>query len=393
MRKKGVIIIPGIPYPPINGHKLKIYNLIKILSKYMDLHVIIISKERLNKDAINFLNAHSYKFAHFKLGYLEIVSRLFLSIFSQTPFQVAYYTLSSVNSYIKNNTSEDAIVFLNLIRTCGYAKLFSKRKKIVLDMVDLLSLSYEKSYNTTTSLMYKPIYKIEGAKLRSYEKKMVTLSNLTLCVNYDETNYLKSYGNTKWLPNGVNEALFKYDKIDDQYKNSIGFFGAMHYQPNIDAVLWLDQFVLDFIDPSITLYIIGSNPSKQVLNIARKRKNVIVTGFLEDPYLILNSCFAIVAPMQNGGGIQNKILETMALGKINILTSLCANPIRGAKSNEHFIIADEPEQMSSQINLMHQKPQDYQKVGVEARRFIKEHYTWQSYEDKLKLELKELDKE
>jgi glycosyltransferase involved in cell wall biosynthesis len=148
----------------------------------------------------------------------------------------------------------------------------------------------------------------------------------------------------------------------------------MHYQPNIDAILWLDKYVLDYINPSIRFYIVGSNPSLQVLSVARKRKNVFVTGFLDDPYIILNSCNAVVSPMQNGGGIQNKILESMALGKINILTSVCSKPIKGGQHLEHFIVEDDPMNFASLINDVCFSAEKFNGIGENAKDLILNFY-------------------
>ncbi|WP_069660391.1 glycosyltransferase [Arcticibacter eurypsychrophilus] len=386
MKKKCLIIIPGIPYPPVNGYKLKIYNLIKILFKHYDLHLIIISREVPNAIERKFLEDHSYKYAYFRIELISALLRVFISIFSSIPFQVAYFTLPTVRRYIKRNANSDEIVFLNLIRSGEYIDLFRK-KNVVFDMVDLLSKSYVKSYHSTKSLMYKVIYKIEAKRLKIYELKVVKESLLTLCVNNDDANYLSAFGKSIWLPNGVNDSLFIYNKLSSKYKHSIAFFGAMHYQPNIDAVIWFDHYVMNHIDSNIIFYIIGAKPSKQILNILKHRDNVIVTGFMEDPYLILNSCFAVIAPMQNGGGIQNKILETMSLGKINILTSHGADPIKGAVNDVDFIVRNTPLEMAIKINDIFKHPSKYKAMGGNASRFIKENYTWERYEENLLIAL------
>lgn len=382
MKKNCLIIIPGIPYPPVDGHKLKIYNLILILSKHYNLHLITISKENLSSEQVEFVNKHSYKSKHFKITPLATLFRLFKSIFSGIPFQVGYFTFSSLKRYILNNTQNDTIAVLNLIRTCEYLEVLSD-KYIILDMVDVLSKSYLKSNETTSSKLYSLIYGIEGNRLVEYEKKCLSKANLTLCVNQEDTLNLSSYGKVKWLPNGVNESLFNYTKRDTDYSDYIVFFGAMFYQPNVDAMIWFDKYVLDHLDPNIKVVVIGARPSTSILNIAKKRTNVKVTGFLDDPYSIINSCFAVIAPMQNGGGIQNKILEAMGMGKVNILTSYAADPIVGAGSNKHFIVENDPVIMAQKINEVYRSPSSFIKMGQDAAMLIRSKYTWESYEDEI----------
>lgn len=389
MKKKCLIIIPGIPFPPVDGHKLKIYNFILILSKHFDLHIITISKENINSAQLQFVNEYSYQNKHFKLGVFGSIIRLLKSIFSSIPFQVNYFTLFGVKNYIREHTNQDDFVVFNLIRTCGYVNQLSD-KFMILDMVDSLSNSYLKSRETTTSFLYRFIYGIEGNRLDKYEKESIAKINMTLFVNKEESLKLNSYGKVVWLPNGVNSSLFNYDKKCDDYRDYLVFFGTMFYQPNIDAVIWLDKYVLDYLDPNIKIVVIGARPSVSILNIARRRKNIKVTGFLDDPYFIINSCFAVIAPMQNGGGIQNKILETMSMGKINILTSYAADPIIGALNGKHFIVENDPLAMSKKINEVFFNPSSFIKMGQDAAKLIQSRYTWDAYEEKIISQLKEI---
>lgn len=389
MKKKCLIIIPGIPFPPVDGHKLKIFNLIKILNKKYDLHLITISRTKPNPEEQNFIEMHSYKRAHFKISVLPVLFGLFKNFFSSVPFQVGYFTLPEVKRYLKEKTKSDELAVLNLIRTAGYLPNLPG-KSIVFDMVDLLSKNYLKSSKTTSSFSYKIMYSIEGKRLFNYEKKVIGRSDLTLCVNNDDAKMMMPFGKVRWLPNGVNEKLFNYSGFDNQYDNAIVFFGAMFYQPNIDAVLWFDKNVVDYLNPKIKLYIIGARPSKQVLKILDRRKNVIITGFLDDPYLIINSSFAVVAPMQNGGGIQNKILETMAMGKVNVLSSYGALPILGANDKEHFFIEDDGASMANRINDIFANKTSYTRIGTAAKQLILNNYTWNSYEMNMMNELAEL---
>ncbi len=390
MKKSILLLIPGSPYPPINGHKLKIYNLIKILSKYFDLRIITISRNSLSIDEINFINQNSVNSHHVKLNlFTAVINAVFNFLFFYKPLQVGFYKSSRLKNILNRYENETDYIFFNLVRTGEYINYFNNKFK-VFDMVDLLSDSYKRSYSNTSSIFHKIFYKLEISRLIKYEQYLIKTANLTIAVNEDEVYSIEKFGNVKWIPNGVNPILFSYGKTSDEFVNSIAFIGAMHYQPNIDAILWLDKYVLDFINPSIRFYIVGSNPSSQVLSVARKRKNVLVTGFLDDPYEILNSCNAVVSPMQNGGGIQNKILESMALGKINILTSVCSKPIKGGQHLEHFIVEDDPMNFAKLINEVCLNSEKFDRIGENAKDLILNYYTWNSYE---KILLRELNKQ
>lgn len=377
-----LLIIPGIPYPPTDGHKLKIYNLILILKKHFKLNIIILSTKNLNYQETKFLNEHCEDYKFFKLKKLEILYNLLISVFTPMPFQVAFYKNNECERYLIKHKRDYKYVFFNLIRSFHYSKYF-QTDKIILDMVDLISVNYKSSMRFIKPLFKKILYSIEANRLYNYEKFAIDVSHFTLLVNHNERFVHESFHKIEIIPNGVKENLFTYSSFSNLYKNTLVFFGSLYYQPNIDALLWFDRFVLDYLDPNIQVLIIGSRPTKKLIDIQYRRSNVKFTGFLEDPYLIINSSFGVISPVLSGAGIQNKVLEAMALGKIVFLNSFSAAPIKGAYNHEHFIIEDDPVLYAKNINTVFRNQKKYFSIGENARNLIKSEYSWDIYESKL----------
>jgi len=96
----------------------------------------------------------------------------------------------------------------------------------------------------------------------------------------------------------------------------------------------------------------------------------------------LKSALCVVAPMQTGAGIQNKILECMALGTINIVSSLAAKPI-GSEHNKHFLVCDDPKEIANYINKIYKNPKNFENLKKNAREYIMNNFTWSIYEKKL----------
>jgi glycosyltransferase involved in cell wall biosynthesis len=249
-------------------------------------------------------------------------------------------------------------------------------------MADSIGQNYLRSAKNTTSAFWRIIYSIEGKRLISFEKYCILHFDKTLFFNKEERDYFNLPEKTAWVPHGVNEYLLVYEKRDPKYKDFVAFFGKMDYQPNIDAVLWFVENVLPYLNKDLKFIVVGAYPKKIIQDLPKKFKNVEVTGYVEDPYLILKSCLCVVAPMQTGGGIQNKILECMALGTINIVSSLAAKPI-GAEHGKHFWVCDNPKDMANLINKIYENPKNFEYLKVNAREFIKNNFTWQIYEKKL----------
>ena len=375
--KKVLLLTSRLPYPPVGGDKLKNFNLLKILSKYFDVYLVTVTSEVLDDETKKVLEKYTKEYRVFPKSKLDFILAASKTLFNDEPLQVNYYYFNDVQRYVDTLSKDMNLIISTLIRTSKYALDIDKPK--IFDMADSLAQNYIKSLPNVTSLFWKTIYKFESKRLLGYEKKTINSFDTTFLFNKEEIAYFNMPQKVKFIPHGVNEELLNYDKKNEKYKNCIAFFGKMDYQPNIDAALWFVKNVLDKLDKKITFIIVGAKPKKEILELEKKYENVQVTGFVDDPYEILNSCLAIVAPMQTGAGIQNKILETMALGTINIISSLAAKPI-GAKEQQDYIVLDEAKTIANEINSIYREKEKYNLYKKNSKEFIRNNFTWSIYE-------------
>lgn len=379
--KKILVITSRFPFPPIGGDKLKNFNLIKILSKYYDIHLVSLIDREMNIDDFHFCEQYCTNFKVFKKSKYQSLFNLTKSFYNRKPMQINYYYFKDVHEYIDEKLKECDLVVNTLVRTSEY--VINSDIPKYLDMVDSIGLNYQRSLDKVKSVFWRMVYSFELNRLLQYERKCVEKYNATFFVNDKEAEYWSKFGTTIWIPNGVDEKLLNYSKKNDKYKNCIAFFGKMDYQPNIDAVIWFVNNVFKYINKNIKFIIVGANPTQKLLNLTKLYDNIEVTGFIDDPYEILNSSMLIVAPMQTGGGIQNKILEAMALGTINIVSSLGAKPIVGANHNEHLLISDNPHEIAELVNDVYDNPTKYDFIKENSKKLIEEVYTWTNYEKKI----------
>jgi len=382
MRPKKILFLSSrLPYPPIGGDRLRNYWLLKILSKHYKVHLVSISEDgEIPDDFYKWLENHGITYKIFIYPKWKFYINTLKGSFNKLPLQVNHYYFNEVQNYINSIYQDFDLIFAVLVRTARYVMDMEKTK--ILDIVDSIGLNYRRSAKKTSSIFWKMIYKIEAKRLLEYENECITSFDKTLFVNNEERQYFEISQKTAWLPNGVDSKLFNYEYEDTSYKNYVVFLGKMNYQPNIDAVLWFVKNVLNKLNSNLKFIIVGAYPSKEILELSNKYNNVEVTGYVEDPYIILKSSLCVVAPMQTGGGIQNKILESMALGTINIVSSLAAEPI-GAKHKEHYFVIDNPQEMADLINEIYKNPKDFEHIKQNAKNFIKNNFTWEICEKKL----------
>jgi glycosyltransferase involved in cell wall biosynthesis len=299
---------------------------------------------------------------------------------SLLPIQVGFFYFNCAQRVVDDLLPSQDLAIGSLVRTMKYLQNAPSDCKIIFDMIDSIGLNYKYSAKKTHSILWRMIYHVESKRLLNYESYWVKRSYATMLFNKHECDFLKAYGNVCLLPYGVNDKAFCYNTFDGQYSKSVAFIGKMDYQPNIDAVLWYIKNIHRYIGNRIPFLIVGAYPTNEIMSIAHENPNVTVTGFVEDPFIIIHSAMVVVAPMQTGAGIQTKVLEAMALGAINIISSLAAAPITKGIDGEHFLVADTPNEFQDIILSVYRQPDKYKKIKQSARYFIAENYTWTKYE-------------
>lgn len=387
IKKDIVAVFSQLPLPEFAGDRQMVNNHLKNLSTKYNVSAVIICTESPTEEVHSFLKEHTVSYKIFQLSKFQILKNLIIGFISNEPLQVGYYYSKEIQSFIDKTAVEKDIFFCCNIRTAKYAAKCNLPKFI--DLIDSISLNYKRSFKNVKSLLWKIIYWYESRKLYQYERKIISTFNASFVVNFNEKEYWSSELKTNtiiWLPNGIKPHLFDYNKkIENWHQKSIVFLGKMDYQPNIDAVLWFIDNVYHLLDKDIQFFVIGARPTKKILKKAKPFKNIHIEGYLEDPYLIINSSNLIVSPMQTGGGVQNKILEGMAMAKVNVSTKLGADSILYAEDNKHFFVEDNPIKMAELINEICNNPNEngYMSMGKEAKKLVKDVYTWNNHGEKV----------
>lgn len=386
-RKKVVYVTSRFPYPPHSGEKVRSYELLQILRKQFDVHLICQNEIEIPAADFDFIRGQVASFKLFVRGKWRNRFNALKSFFNGRPLQVNYFYDDRVAKEILSLESKVDGIVCSLARTAEYAR--GLRVKKCLDMIDSIGQGYINSFPKTTSLFWKMIYLFEGERLLEYEKKIVSEFDSTFLVNQTEMIPFKNLGNVYWAPNGVSNRVIEMRDLylDGEYETDVCFFGKMDYRPNIEACIWFARNVLPRLSQEMRFVIIGVGPTREILNLRKEfGDRVVIKGFLENPYPIIKSCLCLVAPMQTGSGIQNKVLEAMAIGQIVITSSLAAKAIVGARSGNELFVEDDPFYFVNKIHeLMNLKRKQISlsPIGNEAKDFIKNQFNWNHLGEKI----------
>lgn len=195
----------------------------------------------------------------------------------------------------------------------------------------------------------------------------------------------RAEGKSTVIPNGVDLDYWRR-RSPGRGADTIIFTGAMHYRPNVDAALYLIEQILPSVRrgmPEARLLIVGRDPTPALV-AAGQQPGVTVTGFVEDmrPYLEQATVFA--APLRFGAGIQNKVLEAMAMELPVVASPIASDGLRTEEGeNPPIAIARGREEFAQQlVRQLHERRRHAVPDG-EIRRYVERHFHWQSSGEKL----------
>jgi sugar transferase (PEP-CTERM/EpsH1 system associated) len=251
----------------------------------------------------------------------------------------------------------------------------------VLDMVDVDSDKWTQ-YSPTQRWPLSWVYAREGRKLSEWEARVAQDFDATLLVSNDEAALLQqrvpqAKSRIGAFENGVDADYFSpvrdYPNPYPPDVRGVVFTGAMDYWPNIDAVTWFADRIFPAVReavPSAQFTIVGSRPTEAVLALARQ-PGVVVTGSVPDvrPWIAHAAC--AVAPLRIARGVQNKVLEAMAMARPVVASVQAAEGIR-AEAGRDFILAQ------GEADFAHAVIAQLQSAGTPAgaRDCILKNYDW-----------------
>ena len=378
------ILLPRIPYPLEKGDKLRAFNQIKYLSEYNEIHLCAFNENYIHPEARNALKPYCKSIHFLDLTPDVKIINLFITLFTNKPFQVGYFYNKKNHRIINRlvNEIKPDRIYCQLIRVAEYVKKIKIKKTI--DYQDVFSIGIERRISTAPFYL-KPLFKAEFNRLIKYEADMFNYFDNKTIISYPDREMIQhpQKENIFVIPNGVD---FDYYKPDEQIKEKeydLIFTGNMGYPPNINSVIYLVEKILPIVYkkyPDIKVIIAGANPSLKILSL--KSKNITITGWVKDMRECYSNSKIFIAPMQIGTGLQNKLLEAMAM-KIPCITSELANRALCAKNELEILTGNIPEEYASLIISLMENSQKANILGENGFKFVSKNYNWKTINEEL----------
>ena len=353
-----LFLVHRIPYPPNKGDKIRSYNFLKGLSVHYNIHLAAFIDDPEDWQYVAKIEALTFSSLLVNLSPALAKIKSLTALLTHKALSLPYYQSGQVQDWVDKTIAEKNIekVFIYSSVMAQYVEKYPQLD-VVIDFVDVDSDKWLQ-YSQKAKWPMNWVYRREAKFLLEYDAYIATVAQMNIFVSEEESLLFtglvdKITHKVTYVNNGVDIVFF------DPLKHFVSpygadhkvivFTGAMDYWANIDAVMWFVEKVFPQIKQSChdaKFYIVGSNPAKEVLQLATL-EGVEVTGRVDDirPFLLFSN--VVVAPLLIARGIQNKILEAMAMGKRIVATPQAVEGI--TLDTQEVYVADEITDFARQV--------------------------------------------
>jgi sugar transferase (PEP-CTERM/EpsH1 system associated) len=290
------------------------------------------------------------------------------------------------------NLTDRAPLFATFAYSSAMGPYVPSQTPLVLDFVDVDS---EKWFQFGATRFPGWLYRIEGRRLREQEARQQQRAVRTFVTTEHEAGVLAGFAGKdagQSLENGVDAACFDPAVVTPakrrEAERPLVFVGAMDYFPNADAVCWFAENVFPEWRrrcPNASFWIVGRSPSKRVRALAR-HSGILVTGNVTDVRPYFAAAEAVVAPLRIARGIQNKVLEALAMGK-QVLASPEVAACFGAALPEGITVCQSPGDYMAALSKL---PENAPSFDITIRESARRRFSWEANLQPLREELNRL---
>jgi sugar transferase (PEP-CTERM/EpsH1 system associated) len=373
-------VVHRFPYPPDKGDRIRAFHVLRFLSKRANVHLATLADEQVAPKTLDALQELCARVAVVPVGHMRwpralislglgrsategaFCSRRLRRLISQwsreTHFHASLASSSSVAPYLKMPSLAGV--------------------PAVVDLVDVDSQKWF-DYSAVSRWPKSWLYALEGSRLRRFERDLPHWARAVTVVSEAEAALYRSFGAPKAvhvIPNGVDLNYFRPQPVDEE--QSCVFVGALDYRPNIDGACWFCREAwpeIRLVRPAARLYLVGRRPAPEVLELAQV-PGVKVVGQVPDvrPYVARSA--VVVVPLRLARGVQNKVLEALAMAKATIASPQALAGVR-LRDGFHLLQAGDKKAWVSGVLRLLAKSELRVKLGRAGRCFVEIHHSWE----------------
>jgi sugar transferase (PEP-CTERM/EpsH1 system associated) len=381
-----LLLVHRIPYPPNKGDKIRSYHLLKHLAQHYRVHMATFVDDEDDWQHVPKVEALCASSHFARLNPLSGRVRSLGALLKGRALSFDYYRNAGVQDWVDQAMAEHKIdkVMVFSSPMAQYAEQYPQARRVV-DFCDIDSDKW-RQYALQKSWPMSWVYRREADTLLAYERHIAASTDAALFVSEPEADMFRtlapeSDAKIGFFNNGVDTEYFSpervYERPYGEGERALVFTGAMDYWPNIDAVQWFASDVFPQLlaaNPALRFVIVGARPTPAVLALAAN-PGVTVTGTVPDVRPYIHHAEICVAPLRIARGIQNKVLEAMAMARPVVVSPQALEGI-GAVPGRELLLADGAAAFAATLTGLLAQPDA--SLGAAARAKVESQYSWPS---------------
>jgi sugar transferase (PEP-CTERM/EpsH1 system associated) len=381
-RPRILYVTHRVPYPPDKGDRIRCLHVLRFLAARADVHLACLADEPPHPDVAAVLRPLCREMAIVPLGRTRWLRALFSLASGGTASEGAFW--STRLSGILRDWLQQGGFDATLASASSVAPyLMQGGLRDAPAVIDLMDVDSQKwlDYSRSSNLPRSWLHRLEGLRLRRLEHRLARWARAIVLVAPTEADLFHQvcpHGHVQVVTNGVDLDYFAPGAADLEEPGRCVFVGAMDYAPNVDGAGWFCREVWPEVRrrwPRASLALVGRNPTPAVHALARV-PGVEVVGTVPDVRSQVSRACVTVVPLRIARGVQNKVLESMAMGKATVVSP---PPLQGlhAIPDEHLLLARSPAEWVACLTRLFERPALRRQLGAAARAYARTNHCWE----------------
>lgn len=383
-----LFLVHRMPYPPNKGDKVRSYHILEHLLQRHRVFVGTFVDDPEDLQHVPMLERQCAGLHAVRLNPARARVASLAGLLTGRPLTLHYYRDAGLERWVANTVAREhvdaVIVFSSSM--AQYAALHPALPALV-DFVDVDSAKWA-DYAPNHRWPMSWLYAREGRRLLAYERAVAATACRSFFAAPRETELFTRLApecrdRVESMNNGVDADYFAPDVMRASPfrsdETSLVFTGAMDYWPNVEAVGWFVREILPRLlpaNPGLRFYIVGRSPTPAVRALAGPA--VAVTGTVPDVRPYLQYAAVVVAPLRLARGVQNKVLEAMAMARPVVASTACAEAI-DAEPGREVVQAATSEDHAREIARLISSPAEATSIGRAGRERVLASYSWPAH--------------
>lgn len=389
--KRLLLVTSRFPYPPVGGDRLRVFHLARLLARHYEVELVSLGPELVSGDTLQAFRRASGVAAARSIEQPRWRSLLgaVKALLSGKPLQAGYFASPGLQRAFDEAVGRADLVIAHLIRTSA---LWHRQRPIpaMLDMCDAISQNLLQVVEEGSSwASWTWVARLEAPRLVRFERAQAASFDL---VSFVATADMEALGlaepRAMVLTQGVDLDAYPYTPPTQRSGHKIALIGKMDTYPNRSAALWAAETLIPLLPPPLSLKLVGDCPPGLQRQLEAYPR-VEVSGRVDSIAEACADCFASIAPLDVATGIQNKALESFAMGLPTILSPSVARGLLPQAARVHRI-AGSAREWAAELLALRDDPAEADRLTALARWYVEQHHSWDAIGQTLYARLEQL---